>query len=66
MSGDIKAEMDTSTTVHHTCPSVKGSPDELAEEWTADEEKKLLKKLDCTLLPALWMMHLISHLDRSR
>jgi hypothetical protein len=34
--------------------------------WTDEEEKKLLRKLDYVLMPALWMMSLISHLDRSK
>ncbi|KAK0652827.1 major facilitator superfamily domain-containing protein [Cercophora newfieldiana] len=33
--------------------------------WTKAEEKQLLLKLDLLLLPTLWMMSLISHLDRS-
>ena len=37
-----------------------------SQSWTDEEEKQLLKKLDCTFLPALWMMSLISHLDRSK
>lgn len=36
------------------------------QSWTDEEEKKLLRGLDYTFLPALWMMTLISHLDRSK
>ncbi|KAK0614646.1 major facilitator superfamily domain-containing protein [Immersiella caudata] len=41
----------------------EGSADDAAR--TPAEEKELLLKLDLLLLPSLWMMTLISHLDRS-
>lgn len=34
--------------------------------WTADEEKKLLRKIDLYLLPIMWLMYLLSYMDRTK
>lgn len=31
----------------------------------ADEEKKLVRKIDLMLLPAIWLMYLLSYMDRT-
>ncbi|VUC27881.1 unnamed protein product [Clonostachys rosea] len=33
--------------------------------WTADEEKKLVRKVDLMLLPTIWIMYLLSYMDRT-
>lgn len=34
--------------------------------WTADEEKKLVRKVDLMLLPTIWIMYLLSYMDRTK
>lgn len=38
-----------------------GSPEELALE-----EKKLVRKIDLFLLPTIWLMYLLSYMDRTK
>ncbi|BCS30488.1 uncharacterized protein APUU_80791A [Aspergillus puulaauensis] len=33
--------------------------------WTEDEEKKLVRKIDLCLLPNIWIMYLLSYMDRT-
>ncbi|CAO2647538.1 Nn.00g084600.m01.CDS01 [Neocucurbitaria sp. VM-36] len=33
--------------------------------WTAEEEKKLVRKIDLFLLPTIWLMYLLSYMDRT-
>ncbi|KAK5652836.1 hypothetical protein OQA88_9502 [Cercophora sp. LCS_1] len=35
-------------------------------DWTAEEERKLVRKIDLYLLPALWIMSLLSWMDRAK
>ncbi|OSS47228.1 hypothetical protein B5807_09860 [Epicoccum nigrum] len=53
--GDVK-EMDTSK--DHV---------EVSEEltWTPEEEKRLIRKIDLYLLPTIWLMYLLSYMDRT-
>lgn len=41
---------------------------EITEEftWTPEEEKKLVKKIDLYLLPTIWLMYLLSYMDRTK
>ncbi|PSK60180.1 hypothetical protein B9Z65_1078 [Elsinoe australis] len=41
----------------------KTSPSELS--WTDEEEKKLVRKIDLLLLPTIWLMYLLSYMDRT-
>lgn len=34
--------------------------------WTAEEEKKLVRKIDLFLLPTIWLMYLLSYMDRTK
>lgn len=34
--------------------------------WTEEEEKKLVRKIDLHLLPNIWIMYLLSYLDRTK
>lgn len=34
--------------------------------WTPEEEAKLVRKIDCYLLPAIWLMYLLSYMDRTK
>jgi hypothetical protein len=34
--------------------------------WTAEEEKKLVRKIDLFLLPNIWLMYLLSYMDRTK
>ena len=54
-ASDVK-EMDTTKHV------------ELATEftWTPEEEKKLVRKIDLFLLPTIWLMYLLSYMDRTK
>jgi hypothetical protein len=33
--------------------------------WTAEEEKKLVRKIDLFLMPTIWLMYLLSYMVRS-
>jgi hypothetical protein len=33
--------------------------------WTPEEEKKLLRKIDLFLMPTIWIMYLLSYMDRT-
>lgn len=37
-----------------------------AISFSPEEEKALLKKVDFTLLPMIWVMYLLSYLDRTK
>ena len=34
--------------------------------WTEEEEKKLVRKIDLYLLPCIWLMYLLSYMDRTK
>lgn len=35
-------------------------------QWTSEEERKLLRKIDLYLLPTIWLMYLLSYMDRTK
>lgn len=37
-----------------------------AVSFTDEEEKALVRKIDLTLLPTIWIMYLLSYLDRTK
>lgn len=37
-----------------------------AVSFTPEEEKALVRKIDLTLLPTIWVMYLLSYLDRTK
>lgn len=37
-----------------------------APSWTEEEEKKLVRKIDLRLLPTIWLMYLLSYMDRTK
>jgi hypothetical protein len=34
--------------------------------WTSEEEEALVKKIDLFLLPTIWLMYLLSYMDRTK
>jgi len=34
--------------------------------WTPEEERALVKKIDWFLLPTIWLMYLLSYMDRTK
>ena len=34
--------------------------------WAPEEEKKLVRKIDAFLMPAIWLMYLLSYMDRTK
>ena len=34
--------------------------------WTEKEERKLVRKIDLFLLPNIWLMYLLSYVDRTK
>jgi hypothetical protein len=36
------------------------------ETFSPEEEKALVRKIDLTLLPTIWIMYLLSYLDRTK
>ena len=41
---------------------VEDSLPDIDESWTAEEEKKLVRKIDLYLLPTIWLMYLLSYM----
>lgn len=35
-------------------------------DWSPEEEKKLVRKIDMRLLPMIWIMYLLSYMDRTK
>ena len=66
------------TTTDSTQPSDKFDVDDAKVEqvhiegvsetvsFTAEEEKKLVRKIDLFLLPTIWLMYLLSYIDRTK
>lgn len=46
------------------------APDHVEETgqltWTEEEEKQLVRKVDTFLLPTIWLMYLLSYMDRTK
>lgn len=36
------------------------------ETWSPEEEKALVRKIDLMLLPMIWVMYLLSYMDRTK
>jgi sugar (pentulose or hexulose) kinase len=34
--------------------------------WTPEEEKALVRKIDTYMLPTIWLMYLLSYMDRTK
>lgn len=34
--------------------------------WTPEEEKKLFRRIDLQLMPIMWLMYLLSYMDRTK
>lgn len=34
--------------------------------WTPEEEKRILRKIDLQLMPIMWLMYLLSYMDRTK
>jgi len=64
-ASEVKEDIELET-VTKTPSSIDALPATTAQKWTAEEEKQLLFKIDMVMLPSLWLMNLISHLDRSK
>jgi hypothetical protein len=41
-------------------------PSNTAVDWTPDAERRLVRKIDLYLLPMLWLMNLLSWMDRAK
>jgi hypothetical protein len=35
-------------------------------DWTAEEEAKMVRKVDMFLMPTMWIMYLLSYMDRTK
>jgi len=58
-------ELDLKTIAEHrevTLP--EGIPEGFT--WTPEEEKKLVRKIDLFLMPTIWLMYLLSYMDRTK
>ena len=62
-SNDDKYVGNHNTSDAATPPSLSMNEDQL--QLDAEEEKKLLRKIDMRLIPTVWFMYLLSYLDRS-
>jgi hypothetical protein len=72
--GDLAAPVKENASGHEhleTMPDISTEKGELAQEelletpeWKA-REKKLVRKLDMTLLPVVWILYLFNYLDRN-
>ncbi|KAM7205464.1 MFS general substrate transporter [Naviculisporaceae sp. PSN 640] len=59
-----KTEEGSITHIHNTASTAVGHRDSHPEQWSPDEERRLVRKLDLTLIPGLWILQVLSHLDR--
>ena len=57
-------EVDTKSTNVANDEHVEISTGEIS--WTPEEEKKILRKIDLQLLPIMWLMYLLSYMDRTK
>lgn len=69
--GSTSTGMTASTTTTHEHEDIEDQdrhPDGLGgiSTWTEEEETRLVRKLDWCLLPTVWLMALMSWMDRSR
>jgi hypothetical protein len=58
VSGELDIKMDPD------CLEVENVPGEAS--FTPEEEKALLRKIDMHLLPTIWIMYLLSYMDRTK
>ena len=56
----------TETSSHDTLSVEKQPPSTVEVTWTPEEERKLVRKIDLYLLPTIWLMALMSWMDRSK
>ena len=35
-------------------------------QFTPEEEKVLVRKIDCFMMPTIWIMYLLSYMDRTK
>lgn len=59
----IDVEQQAKETSSHQIENVDGID---AVTFTPEEERALVKKIDLTLLPTIWIMYLLSYLDRTK
>ena len=45
---------------------LEGEQTDAAVDYTQAEEKKLIRKIDLFLLPTIWLMYLLSYVDRTK
>jgi len=41
-------------------------PSTAVADWTAEAERKLVRKIDLRLIPMLWLLNLLSWMDRAK
>jgi hypothetical protein len=60
--------VDKSMTTYEAEDATSGRTEPLVEGYVPDteEEKKLVRKIDLILLPTIWLMYLLSYLDRTK
>jgi hypothetical protein len=56
LEGQLKNDISTKEIEHAS----------IHESFSPEEEKALLRKIDLTLLPTIWVMYLLSYLDRTK
>jgi hypothetical protein len=60
----ILFDKDKSEMLEHENVDSTGSQSGIS--WTPQEERKLVKKIDLMLLPTIWLMYLLSYMDRTK
>ena len=61
MSVDIGLNTQKGSALYHVKETVS-----LEDDYSPEEEKQLLKKVDLSLMPTIWLMYLLSYIDRSK
>ena len=64
-SDSSTADHDLKISAEHNEVSLgEGIPEDFT--WTPEEEKKLVWKVDLFLMPTIWLMYLLSYMDRTK
>jgi hypothetical protein len=61
---NVNLETKDMDTTKHVEYDQGATPEQLT--WTPEEEKALVRKIDLYLIPMIWLMYLLSYMDRTK
>lgn len=59
-------EIDDQTKADISSKEIEHATMHEAPSFSAEEEKAIVRKIDMTLLPTIWIMYLLSYMDRTK